>query len=369
MRILPAGIVALGLALGGSTAAEEAAPAPAADPGAARAAALAWLGKHANADGSWGRGYSVAVTSLAVLAHVAADDEPFAGERGKPLVRAVEWLLGQAKDGRFPAQGHTWIHGQGYASLALSETYARAMRASTKPDLDLARVRAAVVEAVRRIAETQSASGGWWYHADSPGQHEGSTTVCAVQALVSAANVGVRVDEKVLERGFEYLKRCQNPDGGFDYMMGPGTTSMKEGTAAGIATLALMKRFDYDVMVQGQAFVRTTGAAAIGKERFPYYGWFYAVMGLALYGEEMGASEPAKAYAADVRGELLPWRDAEGSFPLRGWMASSGGEGPAYSTAFAALILSVPDARLTVFRRSPPKLPDPPPAPSAPARH
>jgi hypothetical protein len=178
--------------------------------------------------------------------------------------------------------------------------------------------------------------------------------------------VGVRVDTAVLERGFEYLKRCQNPDGGFDYMMGPGTESMKEGTAAGIATLALMKRFDFEVMVQGQTFVRKTGAAALAGDRFPYYGWFYAVMGLTLFGEEMGASEDAAAYARDVRTHLLPWRTADGSFPLRGWMASSGGEGPAYATAFAALILSVPDARLTVFRRSPPKLPDP--APAAPAR-
>jgi hypothetical protein len=347
-------ILALLVVLGGR--ASVAAPEPA-DPAAARTAALGWLAKHANADGSWGGPYSVATTALAVLAHVAADDEPFAGEKARPVTRAVEWLLAQAKDGTFPPQGHTWIHGQGYASLALSETYARAMLATAKPDLDLARVRATVVAAVRRIAETQSDSGGWWYHANSPGQHEGSTTVCAVQALVSAANVGVRIDEKVLERGFEYLKRCQNPDGGFDYMMGPGTTSMKEGTAAGVATLALMRKFDFDVMVDGCEFLKKTGVAAIGEERFPYYGWFYAVMGLTLFGEEMGASEAAREYADGVRARLLPWRAADGAFPLRGWMASSSGEGPAYATAFAALVLSVPDARLTIFRRSPPKIP------------
>ncbi len=330
---------------------EEPKPDPVAAGRAARTAALTWLDGHANADGSWGGPYSIAVTSLAVLAHVAASDEPFEGEKARPLVRAVEWLAAQATDGKFPAQGHTWIHGQGYAALALSETCIRAAAAKTKPDLDLERLRKIVKDAVRTIAESQSTSGGWWYQAGSPGQHEGSTTVCAVQALVSAASLGVPIDEKALERGFDYLKKCQNPDGGFDYQMGPGTTSMKEGTAAGIATLALMKKFDYDVMVNGCDFVKKTGAAAIGAERFPYYGWFYAVMGLTLFGEEMGAADAAKAYAASVSETLLSWKGAEGTFPIRGWMASNG-ESPAYSTAFAALILSVPDARLSIFRRA-----------------
>ena len=62
--------------------------------------------------------------------------------------------------------------------------------------------------------------------------HEGSTTVCAVQALVSADNFGIEIDKAVLALGFEYLKKCQNPDGGFDYQLGPGTVSMKEGPPA-----------------------------------------------------------------------------------------------------------------------------------------
>jgi hypothetical protein len=344
--------------------AEEEKPAGPPPAALARTESLGWLRANANEDGSWGGPYSVAVTALGALAHLAATDEPFEGERARPLLRAVEWLLSQAKEGVFPAQGHTWIHGQGYGSLALSETLVRALLARTKPDLDLAALRARVAATSRVIAERQSASGGWWYHPDSPGQHEGSTTVCAVQALVSARNAGISVDEAVLDRGFEYLKRCQNRDGGFDYMEGPGENSMKEGTAAGIATLALMRRFDYEVMIRGCDFVKRVGAAGLQTERFQYYGWFYAVMGLTLFGEEMGAEADATAYAEAVRSILLGWKQADGSFPRERWMAEGGGEGIHYATAWAALILSVPDARLTIFRRAPPELPAEPAAPA-----
>ena len=56
----------LPLALSCRSHADEAKPAP--DGGAARAKGLEWLAKNANADGSFGRTHSVAVTGLACLA-------------------------------------------------------------------------------------------------------------------------------------------------------------------------------------------------------------------------------------------------------------------------------------------------------------
>jgi hypothetical protein len=322
-----------------------------------------WLDAHQAPDGSWGKQYSVAITALACLAHLSASDQPFAGEAAAPLAKGLGWLLAQQTEGRWPHQGHTWIHGQGFATLALAEAHGKVLFGA-KPDLDTAALRAALAAAVKEIEKNQSQSGGWWYVPGSPGQHEGSTTVCAVQALVSASNFGVATDEAVLERGFEYLKRCQNPDGGFDYQEGPGTQSMKEGTAADVATLALMKRFDYEVMTKGVDFLVATGTAAISAERFPYYGHFYASMGLRLFGEEMAAEAKAAAWFAGARDDLLSWRQADGSWPQKGWMATSGGEADgAYATAFACLVLAIPEARLSILHRTPPQLPKAAPTP------
>src|SRR3954469_2894762 len=88
---------------------------------AARDRGLDWLTKNQAKDGSWGKTYSIAVTSFACLAYLSATAEPFEGERGKALLRGLSWLLTQQKDGQWVGQGHSWIHGQGFATLALSE--------------------------------------------------------------------------------------------------------------------------------------------------------------------------------------------------------------------------------------------------------
>src|SRR5262249_36154852 len=143
----------------------------------------------------------------------------------------------------FGQQGHTWIHGQGFATLALSEAYGRSLFCKVKPDLDTKKLRDAVGQSVAVIAQNQSDSGGWWYTQGNKADHEGSTTVCAVQALVSASNFAIKIDDSVLEKGFAYLKKSQTKEGGFNYKLGDGS-NMKEGTAAGVATLGLMKQFD-----------------------------------------------------------------------------------------------------------------------------
>jgi len=335
-------------------------PQAGADPAAAaRDKGLAWLTKNQAQDGSWGKTYTVAITSFACLSYLAAADEPFAGPHAEPLMRGLRFLLGAQKAGQFPQQGHSWIHGQGFGALALAETAGRALLCRTRPDLDLKALRQVVAKAVAVIAANQSTSGGWWYTPDSKGQHEGSTTVCAVQALVSAANYGIRIDKDALDRGFEYLKRCQNADGGFDYMLDdrPDTTSMKEGTAADVATLGLMRKFDYAVMMNGYKFLLAIGPETISKERFPYYGHFYGCMGMRLLGQEFRSfRDKTDGYIQAARKDLLSWQDEAGAWPAKGWVKQQG-EAEPYATAFATLALLVDEGRLSIFNRKPPKLP------------
>ena len=66
----------------------------------------------------------------------------------------------------------------------------------------------------------------------------------------------------------------------------------------------------------------------------------------------------ARSFAA--RKDVAGWQQPDGSFPLRGWVRGGGGvETEAYSTAFGALLLGVPEARLSICNRTPPKLPKP----------
>jgi hypothetical protein len=355
--------LALGLLLPCTAAAKDKPPArPEVDRAviAARDRGLDWLTKNQAKDGSWGKQYTIAVTSFACLSYLAATDEPFTGDRGKALLRGLNFLLGAQKNGLFSPQGHSWIHGQGFGTLALSEAYGRSLFCKTKPDLDMKKVRDAVAKAVDVIAKSQSLSGGWWYTQGAPGSHEGSTTVCAVQALVSAANFGIKIDEKVLDKGFAYLKQCQTKEGGFNYRLGDNT-NMKEGTAAGVATLGLMKQFDTTVMLHGYKFLLKVTPAVISAERFPYYGHFYGCMGMQLLGQEFREAkeyrEKTREYIQAALKDTMSWQDKVGAFPVKGWMVQTNGETAAYATAFGTLVLGVPESRLSIYNRLPPKLP------------
>lgn len=321
---------------------------------------LDWLTKNQAKDGSWGKQYTIATTSFACLSYLAAADEPFAGDNAKALHKALEFLMANQKDGVFNAQGHSWIHGQGFATLALSEAYGRSLFCKTKPDIDTKKIKEAVSKAVESIAQNQSDSGGWWYTQNNKSDHEGSTTVCAVQALVSASNFGIKIDEKVLDKGFTYLKKSQTKEGGFNYKLGDGS-NMKEGTAGDVATLGLMKQFDTGVMVNGYKFLLKTTPAAISAERFPYYGHFYGCMGMQLLGQEFKEDkkfrENTQGYINDAVKDVVSWQKKDGAFPLKGWVADGNQENEGFTTAFGCLVLGVQENRLSIYNRKAPKLP------------
>jgi hypothetical protein len=337
------------------------------DVAAAREKGLDWLTKNQAADGSWGKSYTVGITSLSCLAYLSATEEPFTGDRGKALLKGLQFLLANQKKGLFGTQGQSvqsWIHGQGFGTLALSEAYGRSLLCKVKPDIDTKKIRDFVAQSVQEIARYQAASGGWPYLPGSQSA-EGSTTVCAVQALVSARNYGIAIDEKVLDQGFAYLKKSQNKDGSFNYIQGDGT-SMKGGTAADVATLALMEKFDFAVMINGYKYLLEFTPARMSADHlpyyFPYYGHFYGCMGMRLLGQEYKEDkefrENTAGYIASTLGDLVSWQQKDGAWPNKGWIQQhEKTETNSYATAFATLTLFVPEGRLSIYNRVPPKLP------------
>lgn len=338
------------------------------DVAAARKKGLDWLVKNQAEGGSWGKSYTVGITAMGCLAFLSASDEPFTGDRGKALVKGLQYLMNNQKDGMFLTQGQavqTWIHNQGFATLALAEAYGRSLLCKVKPDIDTKKIRAVIVQSVQLIAKNQSKSGGWWYMPGHLNQDEGATTVCAVQALISAENFGIPIDSKVLDNGFEYLKKCQNKDGSFHYILGDGK-SMKGGTAAGVATLALMKKFDFSVMINSYQYLLKFTPAGMSAPHtpwyFPYYGHYYACMGMHLVGQEFKDDKKFRddtgGYIAGTQKDLVSWQQKDGSWPNKGWIQEKEtNETSAYATTFATLTLFIPEARLSIYNRTPPKLP------------
>ncbi len=62
-------------------------------------------------------------------------------------------------------------------------------------------------------------------------------------------------------------------------------------------------------------------------------------------------------YLRAAQKDVLSWQAADGSFPLKGWIATDSQETAGFSTAFALIGLQVTDGRLSIHNRTAPKLP------------
>ena len=58
----------------------------------ARKKGLDWLTQNQAADGSWGKTYTLAVTSFACLSYLGNNDEPYSGDHGKALTKGLTFL-------------------------------------------------------------------------------------------------------------------------------------------------------------------------------------------------------------------------------------------------------------------------------------
>ncbi len=195
---------------------------------------LAFLEAGQNPDGSVGRGSfqgSVGVTSLAGLAMMAD------GAHAGAFERAMKYVLqSQQADGYFHAKGTMYDHG--FATLFLAE----AMRAGKA----LPGAKESVTKAVAVIQQSQNAEGGWRYQPQPEAQPGGdsSMTSCQVLALVAARDAGVDVPEAVINKAAGYLKRCQDADGGFHYILAGGKSAFPRSAAALAASAAALKFAD-----------------------------------------------------------------------------------------------------------------------------
>jgi len=290
----------------------------------------------------------VAVTGVAGLALLVADEKPL---EDKAVLRACAWLMKSQQEGVW--QGQLNVHQHGYAALFLAELYGKALLAEKAPQgLVLDDLRKVVRLATEKLVDAQSKSGGWYY-TKYPDGDEGSTTVCAVQALRAAKNFGILVEPKVLERGFSYLKSMQNKDGGFRYA-GPHGPSMHPGTAAAVATLVLMHKLDEKVLLDALGFLDRITIQGIVQGGTPNYGTFYAAMAMTVIGEEYGEHMPiAGRWTRGIEDTLLNNQAADGS-----WQSQDAEYGNAsYGTALSVLALACPEGKLSIFHRKAPKLP------------
>jgi squalene cyclase len=289
-----------------------------------------------NSDGSFGRGRygkHVGITALCALAFMSDGNLPGRGPYGEQVANALEFVLNHATDaGVLAAEtSHGPMYGHGFATLFLGEIYGM--------NPDDARVRDALVKAVDVIVGTQNDEGGWRYN-PMPYDADISVTICQIMALRSARNAGIKVPKATIDRAVQYVRDCQNPDGGFRYMRQVGGSAWPR-TAAGVASLFYAGIYDDDSIDRGLNYLirnALPGRSAIGQAHY-YYGQYYAVQAMYLAGGEYW-----QTWWPAVREELLSRQSANG-----GWLDHYAGG--AYSTAMSLIVLQMPKRYLPIFQK------------------
>ena len=305
---------------------------------------LGYLGANQVGDGSWlsggerGGSYAVAMTGLAGMALVGSGSTPTRGHHWQQVRRACDFLLAHADADTgllaTPDSDGKPMFGHGFATLFLASIYGMEEDVHRQDQLH-----GVLTRAVRLTVRAQSGTGGWYYTPDS-GQDEGSVTVTQMQALRACRMVGIVVDKRAIDRAVEYLRRCQNPDGGISYMLARRGTSQPAISAAAIAVLYSAGVYDDQVVVDRLlAYTKAHISPTTDTTGHHYYTQLYYAEALYQRGGVDWDDYFARAAAWLVR-EQRP----DGS-----WQGD--GVGPVYGTAIALTILQLPDALVPIYQR------------------
>jgi len=250
------------------------------------------------------------------------------GPYRRQIKECIRYLTGRAQEDGFIVEDdvrtHAPLYGHGFATLFLGQVYGE----SADPA-----VRDCLKAATEQILNSQDEQGAWCYTSD-PKDADVSITTCEMMALFSARQAGIGVPRASIDKSVEFLRRCQNPDGGFRYRLTDPPDSLFPRSAAAVVALTCAG-LQYDETVRrGRDYLQTPHAPlelSPGQlAEYHYYGQFYA----AHAAWQAGKEEWDRWYPM-ARDKMLQRQSSTGA-----WQDPNIGD--EYATAMALIVLQFP---------------------------
>lgn len=275
-----------------------------------------------------------AITALTGMAFLASGSTPREGKDAWAVQKCLETLLQQTRsDGTIAPEtlsGQGLMYGHGFAVLFLADCYGM-----TSQD---AQIRSTLEKAIVRIVQAQNPDGGWRYTL-TPQEEDTSVTACMMMALRGCRNAGLEVPAEVMEKGVAYLKKCQNPDGGFRYRLMEGASAFPR-SAAAIAALCAGGIYEGEEMDRGLAYLSLQFPQQSPESGYYPYGLYYAIQAVWLC---ESPRHPWSAWYESMTKDLLARQKPDGS-----WISPISID---YATAMALIVLQIPNHSLPIFQR------------------
>jgi hypothetical protein len=304
---------------------------------------LKFLSRNQGNDGSWrnagGYGsYPAAMTGLAGMALIASGSSPTRGPHWREVRQSVDFLMknsdGQTGVISVPQEEGRSMYGHGFGLLYLASVYG--MEEDEKRQEKLQRI---LSKAAKLIENSQSGAGGWLYTPDSGGD-EGSVTVTQIQALRACRMAGIVVSSKTIDRAINYIKKCQNADGGICYSAGSRGESRPAISAAGVAVLYNAGVYDDQPFVD-KAMKYVMKHVHVSNDSTGHHYYTHLYFSQSLY--QRGGKD-WDDYYQKMSAWLLRQQKKDGSW-------DGDGVGAVYGTAIALIILQLPYALAPIFQR------------------
>ncbi len=293
-------------------------------------------------DGSVGDRMRTALTSLAVMAHLAAGVTPDDPEHGPWLQRSLRYVLAQQDgNGYYGQQDGSRMYGHGVTALMLAE----ALGMSHDEDLE-ERVRTSLERAIAvtvnaaRVQKGEQHRGGWRYQPNE-GSSDLSLSGWQLMSLHATQQVGITVPEDVIKGAVAYAKRLTTEDGKVGYE----SRGQDHPALRGLALLSLMVGGQHDAPEILRVVGRIQGDPISWQGQWFFYRAYYDAVGMAR-----AAPEAWEAYGQRLEKLLTDHQNQTGS-----WSSPPGGNendhGPVYMTSLAVLALTVNRHVLPAYQR------------------
>lgn len=227
------------------------------------------------------------------------------------------------------SKSHGPMYEHAFATLFLTEVH------DTSPQADYGPT---IKAAVDLVVYSQNSQGGWRYD-PRPTEADVSVTVSQIMALRAAKNAGFFVPEETIQRAIDYLRRAQNPDGGFAYQLdgSPSRYPLTAGAVVAMYNSGITAGTELD-----NAFAylqKAEGVDRVLQTNYFYYAHYYSSQAFWHRG-----GDSWNRWYQRLANYILPLQSGEG-----GWADQN--QGSEYATAMACLILNTPRSVLPIYQR------------------
>ncbi|MCE2961263.1 MAG: prenyltransferase/squalene oxidase repeat-containing protein [Akkermansiaceae bacterium] len=305
-------------------------------------AALDYLQKTQNADGSWDVKHQAGMTGLALLAYLGHCETPQSKKYGDTVTKALTYLVNTGlknPQGMITATagGHGPAYEHGIATYALAEAYTFCSKLNIKfPDLDKVTKKAGDV-----LMEGQTPVGGWLYGYAKGANGDNSVGFWQIQAMKACKHTGLWKDsdfKKHSKLALEWLEKVQGADGAIGY--NSNSTQHPGLTGGGVLAFQMWDEGDHKAVKKGVEWIEKNGKfdpKALNNDRHPssLYYQYYHMQAMMNYG-----GKEWDKYNDMVRDPLIAAQAKDGS-----WNLPCGSHGQAtqmhMSTCLATLMLEV----------------------------